>query len=103
MIRERNSCRVAWVSEDPRLVFQVEARIDDHWIPVKDGRVQTQVWPREDEEMRALLLEKLLDRIEPRVREALPGAAGRERLALPGGREFFAQLQWFGPEMAEEY
>ena len=100
MIRERENCRVEWIGEEPRLVFQASVRVEGSWLPARNGRVQTQVWPRETNEMRLILLDRLLDRIEPATRDAtiVDGEA-----VLPGGEDLFERLQWFGPEMAEEY
>ena len=117
--KTRGNCKVEWIDagegqwgmyrpEDPNdmrlLRFRSYAKDGDRWMPIQNGSVKTQVRVEEGREMHLLLLDKLLDRIAPRVEQALASEAVRNgALILPEGGEFFEQLAWFGPEMAEEY
>lgn len=118
--RTRGRCKVEWIDSgegqhgkyDPQskedvhlLRFRCFAKVEKKWIPVQNGSVLSQVSASENKEMRELLLEKLLDRIEPKVEEALQSGSGAKNgaLIIKGGAAFFEKLSWFGPEMAEEY
>jgi hypothetical protein len=102
--KSREKCRVFWLGDkDPKLKFRVEALRDGEWIAVAGGEVRTQVFSVEEQGILEVLLERLLDRLEPAVAEALDDSRLNPQGQLLIDQELLERLAWFGPEMAEEY
>jgi hypothetical protein len=111
MRQERGDLAVEWIKDG---AHQEEAlggeellscsffwQSNNGWLPIEDGKVATQVRAGEEEEVLRVLLEKLLDRLEPFVSAAKINE--NATVTLPGSEEALEKLRWFGPEMAEEY